>query len=193
MGEVRMSLMESGDIPGAAAVLARAMVDNPLHRAVFGDPAPARQKQIQSMFLELFNNLPATTLIARDGENLVGVMRMKPGTGPETGDAPSGEEPKTDQEYRQRIWFREWDLRDPDEPHWHLGPIGVLPTHRRRGIGAMLMEVFCREVDRTGVMAYLETDLDDNVRFYRKFGFDVVETSDIFGVENRYMVRPRLV
>ena len=37
--------------------------------------------------------------------------------------------------------------------------------------------------------AYLETDLDDNVLFYKKFGFEVISTSTIFQVENRYMLR----
>ena len=46
------------------------------------------------------------------------------------------------------------------------------------------------EVDRCSAEAYLETDLDYNVLFYRKFGFEVVAQSTLFGVENRYMKRP---
>ena len=40
--------------------------------------------------------------------------------------------------YRKSIWLREWAQRDPDEQHWHLGPIGVLPYYRRLGIGSKL-------------------------------------------------------
>jgi len=35
----------------------------------------------------------------------------------------------------------------------------------------------------------LETDLDENVRFYEKFGFKVISKSSIFKVENRYMLK----
>jgi len=74
--------------------------------------------------------------------------------------------------------------------HWHLGPIGVLPTHQGSGIGSILMERFCKEVDACLAKAYLETDLDKNVLFYEKFGFQVVSESKIFDVKNRYMLRP---
>jgi ribosomal protein S18 acetylase RimI-like enzyme len=73
--------------------------------------------------------------------------------------------------------------------YWHLGPIGVLPAHQGVGVGSILMERFCKEVDACMGKAYLETDLDKNVRFYEDFGFRVVSESRIFGVKYRYMVR----
>ena len=51
------------------------------------------------------------------------------------------------------------------------------------------MQRFCKEVDKCSAKAYLETDLDENVRYYKKFGFRVILKSDIFQVENRYMTR----
>jgi predicted N-acetyltransferase YhbS len=73
--------------------------------------------------------------------------------------------------------------------HWHLGPIGVLPSHQGLGIGSRLMARFCTEVDACQAKAFLETDLDKNVRFYGKFGFKVVSESEIFDVKSRYMLR----
>lgn len=70
---------------------------------------------------------------------------------------------------RQAFWLNEWAKRDPKEQHWHLGPIGVLSSHRKQGVGSQLMERFCNEVDNCSAKAYLETDLDENVRFYEKF------------------------
>jgi len=90
---------------------------------------------------------------------------------------------------RKSVWRKEWAIHEPKEQHWHLGPIGVLPTYQGMGIGSKLMRIFCREVDACSAMAYLETDLDENVRFYKKFGFEVIATSNSFHVENRYMVR----
>jgi ribosomal protein S18 acetylase RimI-like enzyme len=91
--------------------------------------------------------------------------------------------------WRKSIWHKEWGRHDPLARHWHLGPIGVLPTHQGSGIGSMLMKRFCKEVDACPAKAYLETDLDKNVRFYEKFGFKVVSETEIFGVKNRYMLR----
>jgi len=51
------------------------------------------------------------------------------------------------------------------------------------------MARFYKEVDNCFARAYLETDLDENALFYRKFGFKVTSKSSIFNVENKYMVR----
>ncbi|WP_300458046.1 hypothetical protein [Desulfobacula sp.] len=48
---------------------------------------------------------------------------------------------------------------------------------------------FIMEVDACRAEAYLETDVNNNVRFYEKFGFEVIAESDIFNVKNRYMLR----
>lgn len=53
----------------------------------------------------------------------------------------------------------------------------------------MFMERFCTEVDACMAKAYLETDLDKKLQFYKKFGFEVVSESKIFGVKSRYMQR----
>lgn len=52
------------------------------------------------------------------------------------------------------------------------------------------MERFCKEVDACRAEVYLETDVDKNVKFYEKFGFQVISESDIFNVRFRYMLRP---
>jgi ribosomal protein S18 acetylase RimI-like enzyme len=119
---------------------------------------------------------------------IIGVMRMKSCIG-KVIENPDVFRDENDIDWRKSVWFREWAERDPVEQHWHLGPIGVLPTHQGSGIGSILMERFCKEVDACMAKAFLETDLDKNVRFYEKFGFKVVSESEIFGVKNRYMLR----
>jgi len=115
-------------------------------------------------------------------------MRMKSCIG-KVVEEPDVVDDKNDINWRKSVWFKEWAEHDPVEQHWHLGPIGVLPNHQGLGIGSILMERFCKEVDACRAKAYLETDLDKNVRFYEKFGFKVVSESEIFGVRNRYMLR----
>jgi predicted N-acetyltransferase YhbS len=90
---------------------------------------------------------------------------------------------------RKYTWRKEWANHDPVRQHWHLGPLGVLPAYRGMGIGSELMRIFCKEVDSCSAQAYLETDLDENVRFYQTFGFEVIATSKLFQVENHYMLR----
>jgi ribosomal protein S18 acetylase RimI-like enzyme len=189
MSKFHISFMELSDIQASAEVLSRAMLDNPLHMTVFQGNGESERLEIERMFYELFLDLPGIVFLAKESHRIVGVMRMKSCAGRKISDESREQADESDINYRKFVWHREWSNRDPKEQHWHLGPIGVLPSHRRLGIGSKLMERFCEEVDNCSANSYLETDLDENVRFYEKFGFKVVARSNIFEVENRYMSR----
>ena len=186
---LNIRLMELNDIYDSAKVLSIAMLNNPLHIAVLKGNGESQRVIIENMFIDLFNKHPGITFIAKEDKNIVGVMRMKSccGSNPEDNYDKQKEENTID--YRIAFWHRQWALKDPVEQHWHLGPIGVLPSHRGLGIGTTLMKIFCKEVDSYLANAFLETDFDENVLFYKKFGFEVVSKSNIFDVESRYMVR----
>ncbi|MGP8009332.1 MAG: GNAT family N-acetyltransferase [Acidimicrobiales bacterium] len=64
----------------------------------------------------------------------------------------------------------------PKEPHWYLMLLAVDPPLQRRGAGTMLVEHGLSVADREGVGAYLETQKEDNLAFYRLFGFALRET-----------------
>ena len=189
MDSIKLSFMEKNDIQESARVLSVAMLNNPLHVAVFQGKGEKERMEIENMFCELFIALPGIVFLAKEKQNIVGVMRMKSCKGREATDTPENAEDENNIEWRKSVWLTEWDRHDPLEQHWHLGPIGVLPIHQGSGIGSILMERFCKEVDACLATAYLETDLDKNVRFYEKFRFEVVSESKIFDVKNRYMLR----
>ena len=188
MSNFRICFMEQNDIRKSAEVLGIAMLDNPHHLGVFQGNGENERLEIEKMFFDLFNNMPGIVFLAKENEKIIGVMRMKSCIG-KVIDGSDTVEDESDINWRKSVWFKEWATHDPVEQHWHLGPIGVLPSHRRRGVGTELMQRFCEEVDNCTAKAYLETDLDKNVRFYEKFGFRVISRSDIFQVENRYMLR----
>ena len=81
------------------------------------------------------------------------------------------------------------------EPGQHsvlqLGPLAVLPSHQRRGIGSALMDEAVRMADARGEPLIL---LEGNPRFYERFGFGRSDESGIeapIGVDQQYfMVRP---
>jgi len=189
MGNHQISFMEKSDIQESAHLLSVAMLDNPLHVAVFKGKGEKERLEIEGMFCELLIELPGIVFLAKEKQNITGVMRMKSCQGRNVADDPKGARDENDIGWRKSVWHTEWDRHDPLEQHWHLGPIGVLPTHQGTGIGSILMERFCREVDACLAKAYLETDLDKNVGFYEKFGFKVVSETKIFDVKNRYMLR----
>ena len=181
--------MELSGIQESAKALSIAMLNNAIHLAVLNGNDEKQRLKIESMFVDLFNHNPGITYIAKEGQKIVGVMRMKSCSGSIMKKDENDKNNENDIDHRIKIWHREWAANDPLEQHWHLGPLGVIPTHQDRGVGSMLMKIFCKEVDKCSAKAFLETDLDKNVSFYEKFGFKVVSTSNIFGVKSRYMAR----
>lgn len=63
----------------------------------------------------------------------------------------------------------------PKEPHWYLEFLATDLHLRGRGIGSQLITPALDRADDEGVGAYLESSKLDNVPFYRRHGFEVVE------------------
>lgn len=77
----------------------------------------------------------------------------------------------------------------PPAPNWYLGTVGTHPDHRRRGLAAAVVEPVLTRCDADGTVAFLETSSDDNVRGYRRLGFEVVfETVTSDGVLPLYVM-----
>jgi len=170
MPNFQLSFMEHNDILESAKVLSLAMLNNPIHIAVFQGAGENEREEIENDFIEFFNKRPGIIFVAKVEKNIVGVMRMNSCAGKKNQGESEALKDARETNHRKSVWLKEWADRDLEEQHWHLGPIGVLPLYRRLGMGSKLMERFCDEVDNCSAWAYLETDLDENVRFYEKFG-----------------------
>jgi ribosomal protein S18 acetylase RimI-like enzyme len=72
-----------------------------------------------------------------------------------------------------------FDKHHPVEPHWHLAFLAVHPDHQEKGLGSALMHRTHDELDRSGVPEYLEATNQDNIRLYRRHGYQDMVPSDI--------------
>ena len=195
-GAIEVRDLRPEEVDEAVGVLARGMRDNPLHVAAYGED-PERRLRCHARLMEgLFRHFPAQQPIvaSRDGA-LVGVTGVAPvGTC-----QPSGAQrlrllpsmlalgPRT--AARVGRWIATWAQHDPEEPHVHLGPVAVDAHLQGQGIGSSMMEEHCRRLDRAGELGYLETDKPENVRFYERFGFEVIGEAPVIGVPNWFMSR----
>jgi GNAT superfamily N-acetyltransferase len=86
-------------------------------------------------------------------------------------------------------WVGDWSRHDAKISHWHLGPVAVDRAIQGMGIGSALLGEFCRRIDGYRLAGYLETDKPENVIFYKRFGFDVIDEHPVLGIMNWFMVR----
>src|SRR5262249_59575542 len=59
------------------------------------------------------------------------------------------------------------------EPHWYLATLGVEPGFQGGGRGSALLECWLEAVAADALPAWLETDREANLGFYRRGGFEV--------------------
>jgi ribosomal protein S18 acetylase RimI-like enzyme len=78
---------------------------------------------------------------------------------------------------------------DPRAAHLHIGPIGVHPDHQGRGVGTALLRSFLDSDEARTTPAFLETDVERNVVLYQRFGFEIVSSAVILGIDTRFMWR----
>ena len=151
---------------------------------------------LEAMLGLTLKHAPGRVPSAKDGGRIVGVMRMV-------------EAPRCYPSPVQRLiqmslmlttlrgrlprvleWLSIWAKHDPRQPHWHLGPLGVLPERQGQGIGSRLLESFCEHLDQLQAAGYLETDRPENVRLYERFGFSVTGEAPVYGARSWFMWRP---
>ena len=192
--EVLLRKYSAADADDCVSVLADAFVTSPLHLSTFG---PERLDQNRRFFrLGLRNMFFGDAFIALVEGRLCGYVHFRswPFCLPAPEEIPNAAatllKPLGDAVPKFIQWFVRWCHLDPQEPHVHLGPIGVAPAMQRQGIGTALMNRYIEQLEKDRALGYLETDQAENVEFYRKFGFVVSHEETVIGVPTWYMLRP---
>jgi GNAT superfamily N-acetyltransferase len=73
------------------------------------------------------------------------------------------------------------------DPQWYLMVLCADPPAQRSGVGTMLLEQAFAQVDAEGVGSHLETPRFDNVAYYQRFGYELIETlTPIAGAPSYY-------
>lgn len=185
-------LDDAEQISQAAGVTARALRDNPSSVAVSDDPL-VRFEMLHSTFGGMLAG--ARVAGVRLGTCVLGVAgAVQPGHCVTSMLPPKFrilKPPAPDATDAERFLYSGSIMadRDLEEPHWHVGPVGVEPGFQSMGVGRAAMRLLCGEFDEHRRLAWLETDKPENVRFYIGLGFEVVEEVDMLAARFWFMRR----
>ena len=195
---LEIGALDASEIEEAVDIAARAMRDSPLTVAAFGDDPEQRRQMFRRFMGGAAGALgwEYNMLVARTADGAItGVCSAMPPGGCLSSPSkqllllPSLLSNGPHAAGRAMCWLGLWTRRDLEQRHWHLGPLAVEAHLQGMGVGSLLMKVFCAQMDAAREDAYLEADKAINVRFYERFGFEVVGEAEILGVTNWFMLR----
>jgi ribosomal protein S18 acetylase RimI-like enzyme len=194
--DIEIRRMTPADMAAVCEVIGLAFADNPSTLAnVRGDRAQARRVMQEAVRVAKFGRTWSYALVAVQGGAVVGALNAAQwphcqlGMAEKIQTAPAMIRVMRTALPRAFTMMNQREARDPDEPHWHLGPIGVRPELQGHGVGMALLTTVLTMVDEMGSPTFLETDVDRNVGLYERFGFTVTNRADIVGVNTRFMWR----
>jgi ribosomal protein S18 acetylase RimI-like enzyme len=177
----------------AVRLIAGAMRDDPIFKAVFGADPRHRLERLQRFFTGLLPALSPASISAWEAGQLVGLVAFI---------APRGLAPAVQLRIAYRMltpnipemwrlwrWVHAADKHLPPGRHCVLGAVAVDVGRQRQGIGSAMLRAFCQRMDEHQEDAFLETDKYASVRFYERFGFAVTATATILGTQNWWMYR----
>lgn len=196
---INSGVLEKADKTGAVRLVARAMLDNPIHVKAFGGDAARREAALQTMFTAVLGHQLSRGLVLGvfRGGRLAGIAGMMP-----PGRCPSALTGKLTavstlvlgsglaHSRLVHAWLDDWAKTDSAVEHWHLGPVAVDPPLQRRGLGSRLLRACCEHIDGQKTAAYLENDKQENLPFFERFGFAVEARHEVLGVPTWFMLRP---
>lgn len=188
--------MTPTDMAAVCRVIGLAFADNPSTLAnVRGDRTKACRVMQDAVRIAKFGRAWSYALVAVRGDVVVGALNAaewphcQMGIADKIKTAPAMAWIMRSALPRAFTMMTKREARDPHEPHWHIGPIGVRPDLQGHGVGKALLRAFLTTIDEADSAAFLETDVDRNVELYEKFGFAVTSSADIVGVNTRFMWR----
>ncbi len=184
-----------------ASLLARALGDDPAYGHVLADPGK-RTPALAFLFernLQVHLPYRCTRVLVEDGVVMATVTVRPPGGVPVSllTMVRHGLLPFTTRNgvAATRRLLGIVDLYDAIErdmapgPHWHVHMMAVEPDRQGRGLGrTLLREVLAETADTMELPTVLTTHKERNVVFYRREGFDVLDTRSVSPGASPYSV-----
>jgi GNAT superfamily N-acetyltransferase len=193
--------LDPAEANAAVVTLARAFHDDPLFNFLIPDHLSQARAALTFMRSGIADALPFGEIwVARAGDDLAGIAAWLP-----PGRYPRGTWRETlyiSRDMRSvmrlgRRFFAGTRLQNAmqkvhhrmEGPHWYLMLLGADPAFQRQGAGTALLSPVLAAADAESVPAYLETQKEDNVPWYHRFGFEVIDKIEVRGAPPMWAMR----
>ena len=168
---------EPDRLPHLAGVLGRALVNDPLFQWPFRGAGSA--EMITELVCTLYAQPSEMGMLWEGGDGAGAAVWVPPGDAALLAAPDRADELRSlglDDGRSRQMW--DWLESNVAEGFLVPGHLGVDPTHQRRGVGRALVLHGLGSARAEGAAAFLETSAMENIRYYERLGFNVVDEGD---------------
>jgi hypothetical protein len=183
--------LTESEIKPAAGTLAQAFYDYPLFSYVFPD-ASERKSGLPLLLQSAVHYGVLNGEVYATSRNLEGIaVWMPPDHTNRSSPAPEVSKDAMDRMAHFGNQVHAVRKRHVPSAHWFLMIIGVVPELQGKGCASVLLAPILARIDQQHLPCYLDTEVDNNVAIYNRYGFRVVDDSIIVdtGVRSWGMLR----
>lgn len=185
------------DMDETARMLALAFSNNPNMKAVWADPGTGKALHAVEEIMKAakLKRKYSNVFVAKTGNKIAGAINFA--IWPDC--QPKGPEklamlPKLLSSFGTKLpkaikIMSAWEKHDPAKPHYHIGPLAVLPQYQGKGIGTRLLQHCLHLADKASVPCYLETDAALNLPLYERHGFTTIREVRVYDYSTWLMWR----
>jgi ribosomal protein S18 acetylase RimI-like enzyme len=169
--------IQQEDLPALSVSLARAFIDDPVSEYLFPDRRTKRLEryfrfQIRTTFLPRGETWTTPDLRAAS-------LWLPPRAAPPTMSEAVSQLPVLAilgrRAPRALRLVQLLESHHPRVPHFYLATIGTDPDLQGKGYGSALIRIVLSKCDAEAMGSYLESSKEENLSFYHRHGFEVVE------------------
>lgn len=168
------------ELPQLAGVLGRSLIADPVFQWLYDGAATAQD--ISAFTEKLYAQATELGLVWQAGGGRGVAVWVPPGGEVVDSSQTSGPEPRsTDSQGPNPDETWSWIESFVPDDAWYLEVLGVDPDAQGAGLGGALVRHGLELAREDGAGAFLETFAARNVRYYERFGFNVVDEDDVPG------------
>jgi GNAT superfamily N-acetyltransferase len=186
--------MQPADRSAVVGALARAFYDDPLFNHFVPDPISQTKGLLTFMGAGVADAAPFGEIwVARtDGKVACGAVWLPPGAYPRTARRDLMTNLRGAPTFLRSgrrlggavrlLGVLDKAHHEVHEPHYYLAILGTDPIFQRSGAGSAALRPVLERCDAEGLSAYLETQKEENLAYYARHAFELVQRVDVKGV-----------
>ncbi|MGB3636905.1 MAG: GNAT family N-acetyltransferase [Rivularia sp. (in: cyanobacteria)] len=201
MSTIKITDLTTKDTDSIIEIFSNAFENYPLMEFFFGDKYKQSMKYLIKSMCDKTSIVDNLLLGAFAEGKLQGVAFITPPKKPNNNQEMESTASDSEEEFAKLIgeevlmrieaYSNLKKANKPSSPHFYINALGVNPQNQGKGIGKTILsqihQMSEQDSDSHGVA--LDTQTQENVGYYQRFGYDVSTTAKLENVKNWFMFR----